>query len=132
MTNVTDKTLETVLVSIIDKVTSGVDKAIEFGSTQLPDIVQQLIMLHTVLHAFWVLGLITYLFILHKAVIKVNKANRHSVWHQNEVTGCGVIVVGGISLIPALISLFVNVIGLLKILIAPKIWLIEYAADLVK
>lgn len=143
------KTLEQALVQIIEKAVQGVDAAAAFIQAELPDVVQQLLAWHAVESFIWfALGLVAiglYWFVVvvyggrGKEVTKEGDyAPRYeeTLTHgpRGEVEERGVffyIVGGGVSHSWGLVFALNNLTWL-KILLAPKLYLLEYAAQLVK
>ena len=118
--------LEQALTEILQKAVSGVEKGVGFLQTELPEAVSQLLLWH-----FWkslifnVLGLIiiiTVVFFAKRAWILFGKIEDEPV-----------ILLPLISfMIMTTLSLVLFDIVWLQILIAPKLYLIEYAAELIK
>lgn len=127
--------LQTALVDILTKVTTGVEHSITFLSTELPDVVNQLLMwkmFESLL--FCILGVVLLIIVmiadlkLHK--IAVNHVEKHP-YSEALVLGWGMF--GSVIRIFAYgFPLSILNLAWLKIWIAPKIFLIEYAATLVK
>ena len=136
--------LDEALVTIITKVTSGVEQAGAFILEETPLIIQQLITWNLILSAFMsiiALGImvssvftIRYLF---KPKYSEGDNNRH--WTRDRqgreelsesAAFCTVFCI--IGTIGGFISLIWHVKQVLFILVAPKVWLLEYCATLVK
>ncbi|MCP9270507.1 hypothetical protein M5U04_21155 [Xenorhabdus sp. XENO-1] len=113
-----------VLSELIGKALSGMDGLIGFGKDQLPVVIEQLM-----LWKFWQHGLLFTLFLMLALLSGYiwKKAVESDIYDDFEVylilfsAVCGF---GFISIVCAL-----NVI---QIVVAPKVWLIEYAASLIK
>lgn len=131
-TKAADKTLETVLINIIDKLTSGVDKAIEFGSEQLPDIVQQLILFNTVQYIALVLLGPIFVFISIKYIKFIWKRSENFSRDGRDFSRAFSVTIVVLGCGGLCISSIIHMFDLIKITLAPKIWLIEYATELVK
>ena len=127
--------LQQALVKIIEKANSGVDASISFLGDQLPDVVHQLLT--------WGLLSSASCVALKKARdgVKESKQSKKDNWaYQHYSWGGGtvegpVIVIIILSIVFCSISLIVftgSLFEALKIVFAPKIWLIEYAATLAK
>lgn len=133
--------LEQVLVDTIQKATAvtgeaidgvkGVTgKAIDFASAQIPDVIHQLLLwkmaealVYVVISAIVIWKVLS----LRSAAHKQASEDRDAVWLVMYYL-FGVTVVGGISAIAFIGYLLV----FLKIWIAPKLYLIEYVAKLIK
>jgi hypothetical protein len=120
------------LIEFLDKALNGIDESVSFMSAQLPDYIEQLLT--------WYLtkGLLTgFLFLAVGLIIlkwlfsKLN--NKESFCFDS----CGlsvegsltVIFCGGMGLFMAFGGVF-DLMSSLQILIAPKVWLVEYASKL--
>lgn len=113
MTNV-DKAV----ASMIERAVNGVDAAVAFGAAQLPDIIQQLLVWKTTQYIFLAL-----LFAVVLAVA-VRESRRYSHPDLSLAFSIAAIVSGAI--------LVLRICYLLQIVLAPKVWLLEYARDLLK
>lgn len=126
--------LQKALVEVINKTSKGVESGVEFLQRELPEVVQQILWWHAIHSAiFFVLGLMLLLYLplkcrsLWQKWSAIEKENpRADV--DGYVWGCAACLAG--TLLGALMVLL-NLTWL-KILIAPKLYLIEYAASLVK
>lgn len=133
--------LEQVLVDTIQKATAvtgeaidGAKKmtgqAIDFASSQIPDVIHQLLLWKTaeaVVYAVVSAVILWKILSVRKAVHEVANEDNAPEWLAVYYL-FGVVIVGGIS---ALVFI-ANVLEVLKIWIAPKLYLIEYVANLVK
>lgn len=117
------------LVSIINDVAS----AKNFILSQAPDVISQLIQWNTIKYGslvlfLGVLALFMYIcgIYLHKKYLSEPDGDRRD--DEDLAIGAGAAYIVGIA-----ISVFVvwNIFALVKIYVAPKVWLIEYAARLV-
>lgn len=118
--------LQKALAEILNKTTQGVEAGVGFLQRELPDVIQQLLIWHGVrsgvIFGVLVLGLIISIWLLVKGVM----------WSNDNDWDAGPL--GVLPLIPAGMCLAGALANLewLQILLAPKIFLIEYAASLVK
>jgi hypothetical protein len=143
------KTLEQALVHIIEKAVHGIDTATAFIQAELPDVVQQLLVWHAVDSFIWfALGVslpalfwITYLVKGGRGNVKETDKYGTTYYEETlthgrsgEVSEFGVFFCalgGGCShVIGTLLAL--DNLTWLKILLAPKLYLLEYAARLIK
>lgn len=128
--------LNTALATLIEQATTGIDASVSFLQAELPDVIYQLLMWHSVKSGvFFLLGIailvvgvaIDYKLGTHLwSKYKDEKAyDRDGFWLGYGLAGtiprC-VVYIGGLTLLN---------LTWLKIWIAPKVWLIEYAAKLV-
>ncbi len=134
--------LEQVLVDTIQKATAvtgeaidgvkGVTgKAIDFASAQIPDVIHQLLvwkMAESVVYTIVSLAVIWLFFVLRKRILIAAKES-----YDDDMVMFMYYLFGGVFLvlIPALIAVE-NILCVLKIWLAPKLYLIEYVANLVK
>tara|TARA_B100001105_G_scaffold186434_1_gene151052 strand:+ start:10155 stop:10610 length:456 start_codon:yes stop_codon:yes gene_type:complete len=140
----TIKTLDQAVAELINKAVSGVDTASEFLVEQTPDVLQQLMLWYGVSSAVkGVIGVVGFL-IFTNVVITVYRAlqsqnpsckffERYEDGTIEDLNAKSVscMALGLVGLITGF-CLIENFMEFLKIVIAPKIWLIEYAADLAK
>ena len=125
-------TLEEVLVNAIQKTQGNIKKGVDFAIEQTPEIVQQALVWYATLS-----GLRMTLFVLCVAIIVwgnwmvVNKCKKNQDFNRGIEQG-GFIIVIFVNFIFLLFSAFAFSLTWLKILIAPKLWLLEYAAGLTK
>ena len=123
--------LQQALTSILDKTMSGVDASFEFMQAELPDVIQQLLMWYATKSAiFAILGMVI-LYALLKLDTKAYK------FIKEEYDADEVFLIWGLmgSIVRAIYIwplCMISNLDWLKIWIAPKIWLIEYVASLVK
>jgi hypothetical protein len=130
--------LEKALTDILTKATAGVEKGIDFLNAELPKVVEQLLlwkMWESLLYCIFSVGLIIVLCFIPFAIYKNLKKFKFLEWDfeiQIVVSTIGG-TCGFIGLIFACIKAFsmFNVVWL-QIWLAPKIYLIEYAASLLK
>jgi hypothetical protein len=117
------------LVKMIDVTVQSVSDVVEFGKQQIPEVIHQLIMWNIAKVSIWmIVGVVI-------AVFLCQMGNRFKPNLNQYEKGLGTFVqfifwvvglaVGG--------SMFVsNLLQVAYIVIAPKVWLIEYAAQLIK
>ncbi len=133
---------------MIERAVNGVDAAVAFGAAQLPDIIRQLLVWKTTQYIFLVL-----LFAVALAVcvaVAVRTARRYRAMCTTVLSECSgeqstydrqrlveklpdpsrLLLVLTIGAIVSGVIMAVRICYLLQILIAPKVWLLEYARDL--
>lgn len=116
-------TVNNILLTAIDKAKEGAD----FLAGQIPDVVQQLLKWNLTMHIFYgVLWLVL--------VAAIYKAQRFFFPKlQEEEEGLGWVTLAGVPVQMAFFALSVgHWMDAAQIWIAPKVWLLEYAAHLVK
>lgn len=119
--------LQTAVTEIINSTISAKD----FLVGQLPEYVEQLLMWHATyslvmcILGFLLVALICYVDV---RIYRYMKSDEFDKWQRGDAY-LGMAVGSFVLMIPA--GLMVNITWL-KILIAPKVWLVEYAASLVR
>jgi hypothetical protein len=131
--------LQQALGDLLNNTMSGISSAKDFLVSELPEVIQQLLMWHAVYN--FILFVIALLFIINfficgYVLMKKIKwvSEKKDDWGDSQISKQGIfgIVYGILSLVSCLVALTnLNFIWL-KIWVAPKVWLIEYAANLVK
>lgn len=136
-----DEALEKALTELLTKSTEGIDQAASFLSAEIPDVIQQLLMWHGVYNFTWfVIGILIMIIAVifnykqYKWIKEDYKkdANNYDFDSYNWDRGWSFSSFNCIQL--AALAIFeANTINIqwLKIWIAPKAWLIDYAATLV-
>ncbi|HET8689258.1 MAG TPA: hypothetical protein VFM18_21820 [Methanosarcina sp.] len=123
--------LQQALLKLIEATSNGVDKAISFLSTEIPEVIRQLLVWKFAESLAYCLAAIALIIIWMVIDYKIFKVAKNSKDHEALFFGwglCGCLYRG--VFVTAISSLF-NLTWL-KIWIAPKIYLIEYAAELAK
>lgn len=126
--------LQKVLADIITRVTSGADAAIQFGKEQIPEVLKQLLIWNfTFSFLIWfsatavIVGYIIWMLTKFRWWFK----NQRSTTTELDAAVITITVVWGfISFI--MIFVFWCNLDWLKIWVAPKLYLLEYAASLIK
>ncbi|MDE9443427.1 hypothetical protein KKJ13_17965 [Xenorhabdus bovienii] len=113
-----------VLSELIGKALSGMDGLIGFGKDQLPAVIEQLM-----LWQLWVNGLVFILFLTLTLLAGYlwKKATESAIYNEPLVY---LLLFGAVCAL-GFVSLRC-VFTVVQITVAPKIWLIEYAASLIK
>lgn len=136
----TDKTealdaASTVLLKLVQRAADGIDGAIQFGQAQIPDVVYQLLVWNAVTSALAQIAIIITIVIYFTGLIKGFKWSR-AAGKRNDpdeevyalVWACWLVIGGVISLF--LFFAFWFQFDWLQIWLAPKLYLIQYAAHL--
>lgn len=123
--------LQNALAEILGKTLNGVDAASSFVVSELPDVIQQLLTWYAV-KGF--ISMLAGIFIWYLPFLSYRKL---SDWHKNkdgykDFEMDVVLPVFVISLIFLLLSGLLLNFDWLQILLAPKVWIIEYSSSLVK
>lgn len=123
-----NKTLEETLIPYVEKVFEQLEKGYDFTMDQMPDLIQQFFLWHTLNHAFWLLvwaslfiiGLVWF----RKASKKISEYGYKEKWEIRQlvsILGSFVGIIGSLIKIPDLIF----------ILAAPKLYLLEYFIEII-
>lgn len=119
--------LNEALAQLIKKAVEGADKAGEFLVAEVPDVLGQLLTYYTVWYILVVVGAALGAGLLIKLMAYALK--KHP---DNDVVLIPTITLGGMGAAILAITSFANIPNMLKVWIAPKVWLLEYGASLVK
>lgn len=141
MSDVKDKATE-VLLGLIQKASDGVDSAVAFSQAQIPDVISQLLLWNAVASgilcilgiALVVIPLITLYWLTRQLSNKAGWAHdKRYETTSNLWDGlfCSNLFIGGITIIAGVVIAAKN-FDWLKIWLAPKLYLLEYAASLLK
>lgn len=134
------------LMQLITKGVEVFEKSIDFASEQVPEVIEQLITWYLVsnsLGVFISLIVITLFSILIWKIfssIPKDKSGENIWWDYREYgktyeptfTGDMTVIISGVFIVVSVVTLCISFMTTLKILIAPKLWLLEYAATLAK
>lgn len=125
--------LESVLVESINKFNGAIDKGVDFALEQSPDVIQQLLVWNATLSAISMLAFVLLAIAWIVAEIKLfNKLKKEEQLDDIDAIFF-VYIAGGLArIIPTLAISHLFSLTWLKILIAPKLYLLEYAATLIK
>ncbi|MGP3145151.1 hypothetical protein [Serratia bockelmannii] len=117
------------LADLLQKAASGLDSAVAFGQAQLPDVIHQLMLWKA---ASYSLRIVVMSLLLLGCVVLFRKGFAWARGCEMEGPGIAGVIVSGIVGVVLMLLLFENTGHLLQLWLAPKIWLIEYAAGLVR
>lgn len=117
------------LVKMIDVTVQSVSDVVEFGKQQIPDIINQLLMWKMAESSVWmVFGIVILVVGLFFSNYYYNRLEE-----AEQGLGMCIRIIGStISLVAGSIIIISNLLDVLYILLAPKVWLIEYGAELMK
>lgn len=142
--------LQKALAELLIKTNNGIDTAGEFLASELPEVIQQLLMWHGIKSAvYFVFGILLIVFlpkICNKIIslipIRPTEDNTAPNWfYERYYCNSSTTDIGGVFfcifsvlsiIILSLIAINIINIEWLQIWIAPKVWLIEYAASIAK
>ncbi|CNI11337.1 hypothetical protein [Yersinia pekkanenii] len=126
----TDKAnVNDVLINLINRAASGVDQAIDFSKAQLPDVIHQLMVWKAVSYS---LSILVTAFLLIGCVMAFKRGLALLAEDGSSNRGFALVMSPILPAITCFIILIADIGDALQLWLAPKIWLIEYAASLVK
>lgn len=138
MTAPTINKTDEVLAQVLTKALEVAEKTGQFVIEQAPDVVQQLILYYTVLYwAYIAFGLLVLAVGMTLSVRSFKsalaRAEKHDYKDADDFGQFWFGMLAGVVSSVAFLFLFINNISAaLKITLAPKVWLIEYAANLIR
>lgn len=125
MTNPVSDKAQQVLVTLLEKAVAGIDAAVSFSQAQIPDVINQLLV-----YKVWDYGLTISLYLaVIVTCIWIFKKSKKSFEENNEVGLLGMIVSLILAVMLGLVA-FSEAKDLIMLIVAPKLYLIQYAADL--
>ena len=119
------------LAYILKKGLEVAEKTGNFVVEQAPDLIQQLIVWKTCEYIFWILISIAFLFSIYKWYKSAMKRYDDLDNFIDETEFLAFFTYSITVILILGIALFHGFFNLLQILLAPKIWLIEYATNLI-
>jgi hypothetical protein len=123
---------EQLLVNLIEAAT----KAGEFIKDQIPIVIKELLLFHTIAKGLAVFfGLLAFLLNVWLLMVIRNRAAKYVEEHPNKYDAADKYlwcIVPSIGMAISTIVFFVNLYRFLEITLAPRVWLLEYAAQLMR
>ncbi|CAI1968302.1 hypothetical protein [Serratia marcescens] len=116
-----------ILISLINRAASGINQAVDFSKAQLPDVIHQLMIWKAVSYS---LRICTFLMLLAFCALLLRKGV--ALLREDMRSNAGFVL----TLPPLIISLLLflglcaTIGNAIQLWLAPKVWLIEYAAQL--
>jgi len=121
--------LDEAITTLLGKTVDGIDSTVGFLEGQLPDYVQQLLVWYSMRSLMQTVGGIAILLASVAIIVWLIKLdNARDTYHKWDVEWLFPAVV---LLIPTSVALCLINLTWLQIWVAPKVWLVEYAAKLV-
>jgi hypothetical protein len=121
-----------VLAQLMQRALDGVDAAVEFSQQEIPDVVYQLLLwkaTESAISMAWFLAMLCFLVFSWKKLIKYMRSSEI----DDDETETAIYGVGAVlSFFWLLVSAFFFDLTWLKIWLAPKLYLLEYGASLIK
>lgn len=127
--------LQNALAELLGKTIDGIDSGVAFMQSELPDVIQQLLTWYAVKSAAYMIFAIAISVLWVKAEFYLNRKIRDDSGEIIDIDSYFIVyLVGGsiFRVVLFVVTLVMFNITWLQIWIAPKIWLIEYAANLAK
>lgn len=133
------------VASLIEKAVNGIDTAVAFGSAELPEVIRSLLEWKTTVYSIRIVLFTAIVMVLIWWVVW----NHKEYWRQytaylaakDTAKGCWcsceppadcfwMQLVAVVVAFLCFLVVVINIANLLQILMAPKVWLLEYAKDL--
>lgn len=123
--------IEDTVVELIQKSVSSVEQGISWLSGELPDVIHQFLMWELAKHSIGIfLSLLPIILFIRSIIIYLK--DYEEIQCKDDGTFMILIIVSGVFSIFAVGHFVCSIMNITQILIAPKIYLIEYAASLMK
>lgn len=141
---------EQVLAQLLERAVAGVDAAVEFSKAEIPDVVRQLLLWHFAENLIYfviglaLLGVAAYglwrVFRIRPEVLRQEEDRfgdprtiyKSTFWFDRDGDSTGAHMLVVLAIIPIGLGLGAMNVQWLKIWLAPKLYLLEYGASLLK
>lgn len=121
-----------ILIDLMQKASTGIDSAVSFSQAQIPDVINQLLVWNAASSALFQAFAIIFMAFYGWSSLKAAHNVSHGPLDEFGDTMCIFwIIGGGVFSLVLFIEFWFN-FDWLKIWLAPKLYLIEYAASMVK
>lgn len=121
-----------ILVELLQKAANGIDAAVTFSQAQIPDVVHQLLVWKSVSSILVQIFILSFIGVYVLAVYKFYKITDSKRLSEGTlVAGIFSLATGALFAMGLAIAFF-SYFDWLKIWLAPKLYLLEYAASLIK
>jgi len=120
--------IQAAFIEMLTNIQSALTAAAEFSSEQIPLVLQEILLYHTWLYAaILAAGILCWI----AAVLGIKFAARH--WEKIYRIDCepGVVIGVGVLIIAGVVLIVGSAVQLLKVTLAPRLFLIEYLANLI-
>lgn len=124
--------LQNAVATILERAISGIDSSVEFMQAELPEVIEQLLMWYGIKSSIIALVGLLLLFVMVKFDISMFKRIRSDKSNDSFEIVMMYGVIGTLCRVAYLVPYLMINLDWLQIWIAPKIWLMEYAATIVK
>lgn len=116
-----------ILINLINRAASGIDQAVDFSKAQLPDVIHQLMIWKAVSYS---LSIGTILILLIICGLLLCKGIALLRIDSGSNPGFVLMLIPGVSTVILFIFLCGEIGDAVQLWLAPKVWLIEYATQL--
>lgn len=134
--------LSTAITTLINKSLDGVDASISFLQSEIPDYIYQLLLWYGVKSAIvgCVFVVVCVMWFRYGIVKPINlikegmKEEKETLFtdHRGVIDEHSILLIINAVVIIPIVKAFTSILEALQIWIAPKVWLLEYASDLIK
>lgn len=125
-----DKELQNQLSVILQKLSNAVEQGGTFAMEQLPDVVHQWMMFSLIQNILSILVFFPVLYLWYKTTFTwTNQTIAYGEWSGSKVLTFSL---GGVIVLLCCYKGVSSLLDTIKILIAPKLWIIEHIASLLK
>lgn len=127
-----------VLLNMVNVTIQTMSDVVEFGKQQIPEVIHQLLVWKAVSAGLWQLFSVCFMLITFIAVRNIVKAikDKECLWSRDRYGEVSALPIVGLVVCAFFFFLgfviFFSNFDWLKIIIAPKVYLIEFAADLIR
>lgn len=120
-----------ILLDMLERASGAVD----FAAGQIPEVVEQLLLWHSVKGLVWFfVGVLIFVgigILLWRTRLYIKAEKEKRSYGDADIVWMPISIIAMLAAIPGLCFLY-GIMGFLKIQLAPKLYLLEYAAGLVK
>jgi len=118
---------------ILDLISNGVQSGAAFAKQQLPDIANQYLAwgLYDSISTAVMCALFSAIsiYVFYNMLKNKWKLEDSYGWHAGRIIGC---TAGGLIGVPSIVGFFCSLSEILKITVAPKVWLLQHIVELIK
>lgn len=118
-----------ILIDLLQKAATGVDAAVSFSQAQVPDIIRQLMVWKAAAYGMRIFFMSLFLL---GCIWLFRRALQWYESYEKEHLGLFSLIFSGVAGPILVIGVLVNISNAVQLWLAPKIWLIEYTAQLLK
>lgn len=118
-----------ILIDLLQKAASGVDAAVSFSQAQVPDIIRQLMVWKAAAYGMRIFFMSLFLL---GCILLFQRALKWYESFDNEALGFFSLLSSALIGALLVVGILANISNLVQLWLAPKIWLIEYTAELLK